>query len=298
MTGLNDDMAGIRAEGETIRPKKRGRGGRKAWTVVFVVALVVLVASLAGLGVIAYSYFEGQQEYDDLREHVSLDAVDKDLDLVTVDWDALRQINPDVVAWLYAPNTVINYPVVQGTDNDYYLTRDFDGDQGWLANYGAIFMDYRNDPSWRDQVYFIYGHHMRDGSMFADVAACQDQQRFDECRTIYLLTPSGNVRLRTFALVHCDANDPLVQMTFNSSEDMAEYVQDKINRSVVDPGTIPAADDIHKCFAFATCDNLSQGRYVLYAYIEDATVTELHGSVGLDQQNGETQGFATDIQID
>ena len=252
------------------------KGKRNVWTVVLVVAAFVLVASLAALGVIAYSYFQGQQKYDKLEEYVSpvqaaspvktADDGETASDAFTVDWDSLKAINSDTVAWLLVPNSAINYPVVRGSDNDYYLTHDFEGVQGWLANYGTIFMDYRNSPIWSDQCYFLYGHHMNDGSMFADIAGMRDQARFDECRTLYLMSPSKNFNLRSFALIRCSADDSIVQQSFESPEAMAAYVQDKIDRSIVSVPDAPAADSVTQVFAFSTCDNVGDGRYVLFAY--------------------------------
>lgn len=277
-----------------------GKGKRKGsalWTAVFVIALIVLIGSLVALGVIWFSYYQGQQKYDELENYAQV-SEQEDLATLSVDWDALSAINPDVVAWLYIPNTNVNYPVVKGSDNDYYLTHDFDGDQGWLANYGAVFMDYRNASGWSDAAYFIYGHHMNDGSMFADLAGMTDQARFDECRTAYVLSPSSNFKLRTFALVSCPATETIVQTSFDSDEDMAAYIQDKMDRSLVQGGTVPAPDKIKKLFAFATCDNISDGRYVLFAYVEATTAEGLAGVVGTLEEGDQTVGLLNELQVD
>ena len=237
------------------------------WRTVLAIATVVFVAALVALAVICFSYLQGQQKYGGLAEHVDLQA--DDVSGFSIDWDALRAVNPDVVAWVYIPGTNVNYPVARGKDNEYYLSHDFAGEEGWLARYGSVFMDYRNDPSWSDAAYFLYGHHMSDGSMFSAIAEMADQKRFDAERAVYLLSPSASFKLRTFSLVHCAADEQIVQTGFASAADMAAYIQDKIDRSVVDVGEIPAADGIAKSFAFATCDNVSDGRYVLYAYEEN-----------------------------
>lgn len=255
----------------TKKAKKRG-----PWFVVFIIALIVLIVSLVALGVVGYSYFQGQQKYDSIATEANFDTSDiesKDLSEISVDWDALRATNPDIVAWVYIPNTNINYPVVQGQDNDYYLTHDFEGTQGWLANYGCIFLDYTNAPDFSDKVNFIYGHHMNDGSMFADIAGMTSQDRFDECRTVYLFTPEGNYRLRSFSLIHCNSDDPIVQTTFSSTTDFANYYNDKIARSEVDVADAPTADQAGRIFALATCDSYGSGRYVLYCSIVDTSVS-------------------------
>lgn len=282
----------------TSSEKKNGG----VWRAVFVIALIVFLASVVALGVIAYSYFQGQAKYNETAQKAGLDASDVSaapLAELNVDWKALLEANPDTVAWVLMPNTSINYPVVRGADNEYYLTHDFDGEAGWLANYGAVFMDYRNNPNWSDQQYFIYGHHMNDGSMFADLAGLTDQARFDECRTVYMLSPHGNFKLRTFAMVHDSADAAIVQTSFANPADMAAYIQDKIDQSVVNPGEIPAASAIKQAFAFATCDNMyADGRYILYAYVEQTTAEGLTGDLGIETQEGETNGFVNDLTVE
>lgn len=274
--------------------------GANPWRIVFAIALVVFIASLVALGVIAYSYFQGQSKYSDIANTSGFkpdDAEDKQLAEIHVDWDALLAANPDTVGWLYVPGTVINYPVVQGKDNDHYLTYDFDGEQGWLANYGAIFMDYRNKPDMTDQQIFIYGHHMNDGSMFADLAGFTDQARFDECRSVYLLTPQGNMKFKSFSLVHVPGDDAIVQTEFSTQQDMVAYIQDKIDNSVVAVSDTPPASNIRKALALATCDDVGEGRFILYSYLVDATTDDLYGDVGLETTEGETSGFTNDLAV-
>lgn len=95
--------------------------------------------------------------------------------------------------------------MVQGSDNQEYLHKAFDGSTGWLASAGTIFLDASNASDLSDQNNALYGHHMNDGSMFASLADFEDQGTFDSHRDIYVLTPQGNYRLKTFALVKTTA---------------------------------------------------------------------------------------------
>lgn len=261
-------------------PNKK-KGG--PWRVVFWIALVVFVVALAALGVIGFSYWQGQQTYNEVAQEGFTppdDAAATPLDQFTVDWDALKAINPDTVGWIYIPGTVVNYPIVQTTNDEKYLTHDFKGSEGWIATFGAIFLSADNSADFSDPNNIIYGHHLNDGSMFACLADFGNPEQFDEHRTVYILTPEGNYQLKTFALVHVDANDPLAQTQFADEDERTAYVQDKIDRSVVAASETPAAADITQTFAFATCDNLpSDGRYVLYSYIEATTVGAGDGDV-------------------
>lgn len=245
------------------------------WQVVFIAALVVFVCAAAYLGLMAFSYWQGRSTYSTIVDDAGASDLGQqtqagDLASMTVDWAALRAQNPDIVAWVCVPGTNINYPVVQGTDNDYYLNHDFEGNQGWLANCGTVFMDYRNTSDFSDASTFIYGHHLNDGSMFSALASFTDQDAFDASRTVYLLTPTQNYQLTSYALVHCDQSEAIVQTSFGDDAQRAAYIQDKISRSVVHASGIPDALAMPQSVAFATCDNdvSTPGRYVLFCYIQ------------------------------
>lgn len=245
------------------------KGSARIWRVVFIVALVALIVSLGSLGTIAFSYHQGQEKYQKVADTAFEPEQSGGLAAMTVDWDALLELNADTVGWVYVPNSPINYPIVQAEDNSYYLTRDFSEEEGWLANYGAIFLDYSNDPEFGDAASFVYGHHMNDGSMFAYVGDMDEQAEFDNARDVYILTPKQNYKLRSFSLVHCNATEEIVETTFESPEAMESYVDDMKGRSKFDAGQVSPSDEMDKLFALATCDSTfnSSGRNVLFCYI-------------------------------
>lgn len=279
--------------------EKAAKRRRRRWLVVLVVALVVFVGALIALGVLAYSYFQGQQKYEEVAAKAEVDTTqiteDVQLDTLKIDWDALLKANPDTVGWIYMPDTPINYPVVQGKDNEHYLYYDFDGDAGWLAEYGAIFLDYRNKKDFSNPSNFIYGHHMNDGSMFAVISSFEEEAAFNAHRVAYLLTPGGNYRLLSFSIVHCDAYDPIVETVFASRKDMTKYIQDKMDRSLVKVDDAPKAADIRQSFALATCDSYSAGRDVLFMYVLDTTAEGLSGEIGLGE-NDESTWLVEDLE--
>lgn len=253
------------------------RRTRRRWRIVFWVAMAVLLACVAVLGYIFFGYWTGQQNYSKAVEESGFTKPLREsqavLSEMTVDWDALRASNSDIVAWIYIPGTNIDYPVVQGKDNDEYLHTDFYGTKNAIVSVGSIFLDYQNAKDFSDANNVLYGHHLNDGTMFSAIAEMASQSKFDDARVIYLLTPNGNYKLRTFSLIHCAADDPLVQTTFASAEEQASYIQDKIGRTVVDVDDVPDVSAMTKTFALSTCDNSADnGRYVLFAYVTDTSV--------------------------
>ena len=243
--------------------------------------MVVFVLAIGALAAIFFSYWQGEQTNKEIEQAGGFTpTATADLSTMKVDWDALRAINPDTVGWIYIPGTTINYPIVQSSDDSYYLKHDFKGSVGYIATFGAIFLEAENKANFSDSNNVIYGHHLNDGSMFAPIADFSDQATFDGSRTVYILTPSGNYRLKTFSLVHCASTDPIVQTQFTNETERVNYVQDKMDRSVVSVSDVPAADNMKRTFAFSTCDNLpSDGRWVLFAYVAESTVS---GEAGQD----------------
>ena len=141
---------------------------------------------------------------------------------IQVNFAELRQTGPEVVAWIWQENTVINYPVVQASDNDYYLHRFIDG--SYSAG-GSIFADCKNTADFSDHNTILYGHHMNDGSMFASLRNYRYQSYYDEHPTLYLNTPGGNFRIEVFAGYVCDADSDTYKLVFGSGEDFAAWAE-------------------------------------------------------------------------
>lgn len=102
----------------------------------------------------------------------------------TIDFEALQQENKDIYAWITVPGTVIDYPVVQHAEEaDYYLMRNLDGSKGYP---GCIYTQFYNSKDWNDPNTVIYGHNMKNGSMFAGLHQYRDSEFFEENPYIYI----------------------------------------------------------------------------------------------------------------
>ena len=185
------------------------------------ILLGVLVAVLLAAGIwifqIISEYQRADQEYEELTEYIrETDEGDtaqddktenKEVEETggsgsaedfTVDFDALKQINEDIVAWIRIPG-VLDYPVVQGTDNSYYLHHTFRREYN-IA--GSIFLDARNTADFSDSKNIIYGHNMRDGSMFHVLRKFQDLDFYQANREIWLYLSDGSVEV--YEIVGCE----------------------------------------------------------------------------------------------
>lgn len=166
------------------RRKKKTKGGIVS-TIILVVAVVVFAVSAFQLGKIYYGYNKGETEYHDLEE-VAVSTKD---DRFQVDFDALREINPDVVAWIrFDEPSIINYPVVQGKDNDEYLDKTF---KGYENTVGTIFVNVDNNPDFNDKNTIVYGHRMNNKTMFNRLEEYKDQEFYKKYPFFYIYTPDG-----------------------------------------------------------------------------------------------------------
>jgi len=113
----------------------------------------------------------------------------------------LQEKYPDVVGWLTVPNTNIDYPFAQSKDNDYYLRRDLNGS---YAVAGTIFMDCRCEPDFTSKNTIIYGHHMKNGSMFGTLKSFNDKAFFDANKYGTIHLPHDTLTLEFFAYIVID----------------------------------------------------------------------------------------------
>ena len=140
---------------------------------------------------------------------------EKQEETVTVDFASLQAINPDIVAWLRIPG-VLEYPVVRGKDNSYYLNHTV---QKTYNIAGSIFLDYRNERDFSDSKNIIYGHNMKDGSMFHVLRNYQDIDFFQEHTDMEIYLPDG--RTLNYQIIACEqvpADSEVYQITKYDSE--------------------------------------------------------------------------------
>lgn len=176
------------------------------------------------------------------------DAPDK----ISVDWEGLQSRNEDIVAWILVPAVEISYPVMQADDNEYYLHRDID------RNYlfaGSVFMDAFNSPSLFNYNTIIYGHNMRDGSMFARLKEFQQKETLDKCRYFWLLTPKADLLYEICSIHNAQTGSDTFTVRF---EDFISYQtwQEKMLQ-MSSPSTGASLDTQDRIVTLSTCTESS-----------------------------------------
>ncbi len=238
--------------------------GKKIRTIIYIIALAVLAGSLGYIGFKTFGYkkeakvyTEAAGEFVRARQNASVkdengagadkdteteavikdgvsgentDASEREYDKIPieVDFDALRKINPDVIGWIYCPDTVINYPVLKRGDNDYYLHRNYKGER---TDSGSIFVECANSDGFADSNTIIYGHHMRDGSMFASISKWFSQEYYEEHPVMYLLTPEQDYIIYLFSAYTTAAGSDAYYAIRTPCREMTEYLERAAERS-------------------------------------------------------------------
>lgn len=177
---------------------------------------------------------------------------------IQVDFDLLAETNSDVIGWLYCGDTPINLPVVQGSDNDYYLKRMFDGT--WNSS-GTLFADYRMSGDFSDGYNLIYGHNMKNDEMFGTLPNYSQQAYYELHPVMWLLTPAGDYRLELLAGYVTEATSQVYSL-HQSETDVYTMVQQAMEQSTFTASLTIAPED--RFVTLSTCSyEYDNARYVL-----------------------------------
>lgn len=172
--------------------KKKKKKANIVSTIILIVAIAVFCFSAFQLFKILKGYHDGRSEYDKVRE-LAVDEKKDDgdgEDQFRVNFDELMKINPDTIGWIrfHPEPSQISYPIVKGKDNSEYLKKTFSSNENTL---GAIFMNVDNNASFADRNTIIYGHRMKDGSMFRHLQDYEEKSFWESNPYFYIYTPDG-----------------------------------------------------------------------------------------------------------
>lgn len=184
------------------------------------------------------------------------------MNLLEVDFNELLKKNPDTVGWIEVKGTNINYPIVQTTDNSYYLTHAFDktkNEAGW------VFMDYRNDAVNFNQNTILYAHSRLTGSMFGSLKNILESSWYTNKNNhiIRLSTPTENTMWQVFSVYTIPKESYYITPNFNSNEAYQEFLNTMKSRSEVEFSAEVNTND--KILTLSTCKDNFGNRVVMHA---------------------------------
>lgn len=182
--------------------------------------------------------------------------------LLDTELEELQGENPDVVAWIVIPNTPISYPVLQGEDNAFYLKHNWKKERN---SGGSIFMECKNSPDFTDFNTLVYGHRMRDSSMFNALQYYEDAEYLAKHPRIYIVTKEGVLVYQIFASGKVTVTDPVYWLITDQEQYKQPMIDFCLKSSVVDTGIVPAATD--NLLTLSTCTSIrgSDNRWVVSA---------------------------------
>ena len=253
-----------------------------ALNVITVCLIGIILVSGYKIGKTMWEYQVAKSAYTNISEKTA--KVDPKQFTGVVDWKALKKVNPDVQGWLYQKGTVINYPVVQGTDNDTYLHTRFD--KQWSGG-GTLFVDCRMEKDFKGFNSIIYGHHMKDGSMFRSIRGyTKEDGYYDKHKTLELATPHGNYHLVVFSAFITKATDEdTYKMTYDEAEKQA-YIDLAWERSEL-PITRDSVDVTKndRLVTLSTCAyDYEEARYIVMCKMVPWTKAEVQAGKDTQKQ--------------
>lgn len=248
------------------RKKKRSRkksqnakrltpAGRIVFDIVLVVALGVALFSGYKIYEGLRDYNQGKAAYDNLKIDINLDVNAE----VRLDFDYLRGINPNIAGWIHLDDSQIDYPFVFADDNDYYLNHLFNDEYN---HSGCVFMETTNTRDFSDDNIILYAHHMKNGTMFADVEKYKDQNWYDTHKVFKVITEDADYELYPIAGIQATGTTDYVKTNFDSKEDKLEYIEWFLNNSTFTSEEKLTVDD--QMMLLSTCSyHVGDGRYAL-----------------------------------
>jgi sortase B len=182
-----------------------------------------------------------------------------------LNWDELWAVNDEIYAWIYIPGTEVDYPVLQSQKNgeDYYLDHNLDGSSGYP---GCIYTQALNSMDFTDFVTVLYGHDMKDGTMFKSLHNYMDEEFFGTNRYIYIYTPEDVFVYEIFAAVKFNDKNILMNYDMSNVADRTDFINDLYDNrdmsDVIDRNVSVTADS--KIITLSTClDDSEDSRWLV-----------------------------------
>ncbi len=229
---------------------------KKKYQVIIVNVLMVIFLVISLL--YGYKYFKNQKDDDVNQKQIELlksevkiseEKPSSDENILKIDINKLKDINEDVVGWLKIPNTNIDYPILQGNDNEYYLNRNIYKEYN---RNGSIYLDANNDEYFNDNNSIIYGHNMNTREMFSDLVNIYEK-KIDKV-DIYLYLENKILIYSVYSSYITTPNDA-VPLNFYQN-----FFEDKVNFSNYEKQK-------NKTLTLSTCNNTGKKRIIVHAVL-------------------------------
>ena len=265
---------------EDKKPKKKKKAGDVFLTIVLIAAICVFCYAAYNLYHIYTEYKKGSDEYNAIAQ-MAVTERDPDQDSTSeseeaagpdgpalkapldIDFDSLRSINTDVIGWIYMEALPeISYPVVQGEDNNFYLHQTYEKNYNFA---GTIFIDYENKRDFSDCNTLVYGHNMKNGSMFGMLKKYRaDETLYNASKYFWILTPEKDYRYEIIAAYTTSVNSDTYTLFKGPGKEFLEYEKKMFQNSEIrTDATASEANVKDKIVTLSTCTGNQATRFVV-----------------------------------
>lgn len=240
-------------------------GKKTIWIIVLAICLGVFVACAAYF---VNSYFQSKkienvrEEFFIPSEQTNESKPDKKVE-VPIDFDKLKKANPDIYAWISIPEVNVDYPILQSeTDNGFYLNHTINGQK---SVYGSIYTENYNSKDFSDFNTLVYGHNMKNGTMFGSLKKYRDVQFFNQNRYIMVYMPGRILKYEIFAAYTWDNKHVLLTRNFESEYNRKTYIEEifavRDMNSQVSKDVVVTEND--RIITLSTCMNDKSKRFLV-----------------------------------
>lgn len=229
--------------------------------IIELIFLILLVYSSINIFKWYNNNKENKQIINEIAESVTINQETNEEKKYKINFEELKQKNSDTVAWLKVENTNIEFPIVQANNNSYYLTHNFDKEYNVA---GWIFADYKNKLDGTDRNIVVYGHNMRNNSMFGSLKDVITEEWYnnEENKYITFVTENEYQTYQVFSVYQIKTEDYYIKTEFKSNE-FTEFIDTITKRSKKYFGINVSKEDT--ILTLSTCANNNKYRVVLHS---------------------------------
>ena len=208
---------------------------KKKSKILITLIQIVLIAVIIFSGIKIIEWIKSNKKNKDIMSEIKENVVinnemDSNNEEYKIDFAKLKQKNSDAIAWIKVNGTDIDFPVVKGTDNSYYLTHNFDKEKNKA---GWIFADYRNKFDGTDKNIIIYGHNMKNGSMFASLKDVIKEEWYNNENNKYiaLITENENCKYQVFSVYQTETEEYYLQTNISNFKEFVEKIKGRSKKN-------------------------------------------------------------------
>ena len=255
------------------KKKKKKTAGDVVLTLVLLLAVGVFCYAAFNLYHIYTEYKKGSDEYNQIAQMAVTerdpdeDPIDMETDEqksnlkapMKIDFDTLRSVNTDVIGWIYVEALDnVSYPIVKGKDNSTYLHMTYEKNYNFA---GTIFIDYENSGDFNDCNTLVYGHNMKNGSMFGTLKKFEEQETYDKCPYFWIFTPEFIYQYQIFSCSRVyKIGDPY--RTRFTTEEFQNFINNCIANSAINNGGMSVTTD-DRIVTLSTCTGDDSTRLIV-----------------------------------